>query len=282
MRCAWQAYLNLLPIWMRESVDKQGRDTLQEVRLRLNIPPELITSTGVFWLERPVSIDDLRFCINVATRYSPWAAGTLSQGFITAPGGHRIGICGDAVVSNQTMTGIQSPTSICVRTARDFPGIAGQAAKMEGSILIVGKPGSGKTTLLRDLIREKSNAGPGSIAVVDERGEIFPMVNNMPCFLPGKRTDILTKCSKPHGIEAVLRNMGPSIIAMDEITAQSDCDALIRAGWCGVTLLATAHAGSYKDLLSRPVYRPIIESKLFETILVIQPDKSWRLERMDI
>ena len=282
MRCAWQAYLNLLPIWMRESVDKQGRDTLQEVRLRLNIPPELITSTGVFWLERPVSIDDLRFCINVATRYSPWAAGTLSQGFITAPGGHRIGICGDAVVSNQTMTGIQSPTSICIRTARDFPGVAGQAAKLEGSILIVGKPGSGKTTFLRDLIREKSNAGPGSISVVDERGEIFPMVNNMPCFLPGKRTDILTKCSKPQGIEAVLRNMGPSIIAMDEITAQSDCDALIRAGWCGVTLLATAHAGSYKDLLSRPVYRPIIESKLFGTILVIQPDKSWRLERMDI
>ena len=282
MRCAWQAYLNLLPVWMRENVDRQGRDTLQEIRLRLNVPPELITSSGCFWLERPVSVDDLRFCVNVASRYSPWAAGTLALGFLTAPGGHRIGICGEAVVSDQIMTGIQSPTSLCIRVARDFAGIAGQAAQLNGSILIIGKPGSGKTTLLRDLIREKSNMGPGSIAVVDERGEIFPAVNHISCFYAGKRTDVLTKCSKRQGIEAVLRNMGPETIAVDEITAQEDCDALIRAGWCGVKLLATAHAGNCRDLRSRPVYKPIIESKLFETILVIQPDKSWRLERMDV
>lgn len=282
MKCAWQAYLNLLPIWMREYVDKQGRETLQEIRLRLNLQPELLTSSGTYWIDRPVTIDDLRFCVNVASRYSPWATGSLALGFITAPGGHRIGICGDAVVNNQAMTGIHSPTSLCIRVARDFPGIAGRAVNLEGSILIIGKPGSGKTTLLRDLIREKSNIGPGSIAVVDERGEIFPVINHLTCFFPGKRTDILTKCSKPQGIEAVLRNMGPDTIAVDEITAQSDCEALIRAGWCGVNLLATAHAGNYKDLLSRPVYRPIIESKLFQTILIIQPDKSWRLERMDI
>lgn len=282
MKCAWQAYLNLLPIWMREYVDKHGRETLQEIRLRLNLQPELLTGSGTYWIDRPVTIDDLRFCVNVASRYSPWATGSLALGFITAPGGHRIGICGDAVVNNQTMTGIHSPTSLCIRVARDFPGIAGRAVNLEGSILIIGKPGSGKTTLLRDLIREKSNKGPGSIAVVDERGEIFPVINHLTCFFPGKRTDILTKCSKPQGIEAVLRNMGPDTIAVDEITAQSDCEALIRAGWCGVNLLATAHAGNYKDLLSRSVYRPIIESKLFQTILIIQPDKSWKLERMDI
>ena len=46
MRCAWQAYINLLPLWMRPDVDKLGRDHLQELRLRMDRPPELIGKTG--------------------------------------------------------------------------------------------------------------------------------------------------------------------------------------------------------------------------------------------
>lgn len=282
MRCAWQAYLNLLPIRMRQEVDRQGRDTLQELRLRLNSPPELITVNGSIWLGQAVTRDDLSFCVNAASRYSPWAARTAARGYITAPGGHRLGLCGEATVIDGTMTGITMPTSISLRVARDFPGIAESAARLEGSILILGKPGSGKTTLLRDLIRQRSEQGEGCIAVVDERGELFPHAQDQICFSPGKRTDVLTGCTKPQGIEAVLRNMSPSVIAVDEITAQEDCNALIHAGWCGVQLLATAHAGSRADLYVRPVYKPIIKSRLFETLLILQSDKSWRMERIEL
>lgn len=282
MRCAWQAYLSLLPVWMRKSVDKQGRDTLQELRLRLNTPPEMVTSKGSLWLERSVSDEDLRFCVNVASRYSPWAANTSAQGYITAPGGHRIGLCGSAVAANGTMSGFHSLTSLCLRVARDFPGIAETAAKCSGSILIIGKPGSGKTTLLRDLIRQKSDCNHETIAVVDEREEIFPHAHDQFFFPVGRHTDILSGCRKSQGIEAVLRSMGPDTIAVDEITAQEDCQALMHAGWCGVKLLATAHAGSRQDLYQRPVYRPIIESALFDTLLVLQADKSWHAERMRI
>lgn len=282
MRCAWQAYLNLLPPWMRQEVDDRGKDTLQELRLRINLPPEMVTQSGSMWLGQAVTKDDLSFCINAASRYSPWSAGSAAQGYITAPGGHRIGLCGDATVSNGIMSGIRTPTSLCLRVARDFSGIAEKAGKRNGSILIIGKPGSGKTTLLRDLIRQFSEAGPGSVAVVDERGELFPSAQNEMCFFPGRRTDILVGCRKTQGIETVLRNMSPAIIAVDEITAEEDCRALIHAGWCGVRLLATAHAGSRGDLQSRPVYKRIIESHLFDWVLILQADKSWRMERMEV
>ncbi len=280
MRCAWQAYLNLLPVWMRQSVDKYGRDNLQELRLRLNIPPELITSKETIRLERCVGTEDLHYCVNAASRYSPWTASTSAQGYITAQGGHRIGLCGNAVATNGIMSGIQTITSLCLRVARDYPGIAGKATSSYGSVLIIGRPGSGKTTLLRDLIRNKSDMSNETVAVVDERGEVFPQFCGKFAFPIGQHTDVLSGCKKSQGVEAVLRNMSPDIIAVDEITAQEDCLALLHAGWCGVKLLATAHAGCKEDLLSRPVYRPIIETSLFDTLLILRPDKSWYMEEM--
>lgn len=280
MRCAWEAFISLLPHWLRKSVDEQGSGTLQELRLRLNSPPELITAKGNMTLQRCICADDLCFCINAASRYSPWTATTMAQGYLTAPGGHRIGVCGNAVMVNGIMTGISTATSLCLRVARDFPGIASKVKCHSGSVLIIGKPGSGKTTLLRDLIRQRSNFVEGSIAVVDERGEIFPSAQGQFCFATGRRTDILNGCKKSQGIQTVLRSMGPEVIALDEITAREDCEALLHAGWCGVKLLATAHAGSKQDLLQRPVYRPILENKLFDTLLILHPDKSWHEERL--
>ena len=280
MRCAWQAFLNLLPVWMRQRVDKQGRNTLQELRLRLNLPPEMITSNGSQWIEQEITPEDLRFAVNMASKYSPWAASTSAQGYITAPGGHRLGLCGDTVAVNGSISGFHTVTSICIRVARDFPDIAKNAEKLPGSILIIGSPGSGKTTLLRDLIRKKSDYIQKSIAVVDEREEIFPRTKERFCFPIGSHTDVLSGCRKSEGIEAVLRCMGPNTIAVDEITAAEDCQALLHAGWCGVKLMATAHAGSKQELFQRPVYKPILESGLFDTLLILQPDKSWRSERM--
>lgn len=280
MKCAWQAFINLLPVWMRESVDKHGKDKLQELRLRLNAPPELVMQSGSIWLERCVCSEDLMFSVNVASRYSPWTAGTVRHGFITAPGGHRIGMCGNTIYNGGAVTGVHPITSLCIRVARDFPGIGEKAVDCNGSILIIGRPGSGKTTLLRDIIRQKSNSIQGFVSVVDEREEIFPHLHHQSCFPVGRHTDVLSGCSKVNGIEMVLRNMSPQYIAVDEITAQEDCKALLHAGWCGVKLLATAHAGDKNDLYSRPVYRPIIESGIFDYLVTMNPEKSWKTERL--
>ena len=69
-------------------------------------------------------------------------------------------------------------------------------------------------------------------------------------------------------------------VALDEITAERDCEALLNAGWCGISLLATAHASGKRDFMERPIYRPLVESRLFDTLLILQTDKSWRIERV--
>ena len=271
MTCAWKELLAILPGWLADAVDRRGRENLQELRLRLGGLAEMVPGGD---LDRPVTREDLNFCINTASRYSPWAARTIGEGFITAPGGHRIGICGEAAVKDGGVI-IRDVTSVCIRVARDFPGISRGTEKLSGSILLLGPPGSGKTTLLRDLMRRISESQ--TTAVVDERGEIFP-----PGFRTGRHMDVLRGCPKAKGIDMVLRTMGPEVIAVDEITAEEDCDSLIRAGWCGVRLVATAHAATVRDLQCRRVYRTLAEAKLFDHILVLSRDKSWRVERMDL
>lgn len=175
-----------------------------------------------------------------------------------------------------TMSGFREITSLNIRVARDIPGIS-RGIRTGESLLIIGAPGWGKTTLLRDLIRSLSNGG-AHVSVVDERCELFPEGG----FPRGSSTDVLSCCRKGEGIDCLLRTMGPDWIAVDEITEAEDCRALIRAGFCGVKLLATAHAGSLRDLRTREVYRPILESRLFTTAVVLKPDKTWTQERMDL
>lgn len=280
MQCAWNAFINLVPTRFREDVDKFGKDTLQELRLRLGLPPELFFENRSVELKQIVKQEDLQHCINYASRYSPWVAGTAEDGYITAPGGHRVGICGRYVQSDRGKGSFSFPMMLSLRVARDFPGIGRKAAAFSGSVLIIGKPGCGKTTLLRDMIRQRSDHSSGSICVVDEKEELFPRFQDQLCFFPGKHTDVLSGCGKKRGIEMVLRNMTPTAIAIDEITAEDDCLGLLSAGWCGVDLFATAHAGSKSDLYSRPIYRGIVKSGLFQTLLVMHPDKSWKAERM--
>ena len=275
MKCAWNELLSILPIPLRKHVDNYSSECVQELRLRLERPAQIVTAKGLICAGLPISLEDLSHIVNTASRYSPWIATTSASGYITAPGGHRIGICGDAVMREGTMSGFRRLRSLNIRIARDFPGMSGSIWKEKGSVLIIGKPGSGKTTLLRDLIRRR--AAIENVAVVDERGELFPEHAG---FDTGNRTDILSGCGKPQGIENLLKTMGPDTIAVDEITAEADCKALIHAGWCGVNLLATVHASGKEDLLSGTRYMPLVRSGIFDNFVILAPDKSWRIERV--
>jgi len=274
MTCAWKELLAVLPIWMRNDIDRLGKDTMQELRLRINSPPELVLSEKRCWLDRCITQDDLNYTINAASRYSPWTAASAARGYITVAGGHRIGLCGEAVIRQGAITGIKNITSLCIRIARDFPGIAAGLAQLSGSVIILGPPGWGKTTLLRDLIRQYERTE--TICVVDERGEVFPQG------IPGsERVDVLSGCSKREGIPMLMRTMGPSCIAVDEITDQDDASALLMAANCGVRLLATAHAGSVSDFRRRKPYASLLDNPIFDTFLVLRKDRTYTVERTE-
>ena len=273
MVCAWDALLGVIPQWLRGKVNCEERDSLLEIRLRINAFPELVFEDGFQWYEREIHQEDLLFCINTASKYSPWSATTIAQGYLTAPGGHRIGICGEGVCRDGNMSGIREVESLCIRVAKDFPGIAGNISTGKNTI-ILGAPGWGKTTVLRDLIRQK--AEKKTVAVADERRELFPTG-----FQRGRRMDVLTGVPKPQAIERLLRTMGPNYIAMDEVTAEEDCKALYYAASCGVYLLASAHASSLEDFYNRPVYKMLYRMQLFDTVVILRPDRTFRTERMD-
>lgn len=279
MKCQWQSILGVLPLWIKLDVDKHGREDPEELRLRLGSKPLLCFANGYRELSRSVSQDDLQYIINIASQYSPWAASSIAKGYLTVSGGHRIGIAGDVIIKNGSVTGMRWISSLCIRIAKDIPGIS-KNIPTQGSVLVIGSPGSGKTTLLRDMIRSRSERGQGSVCVVDERCELFPFSQNAYSFPPGKHTDVISGCAKSAGLEMAIRSMSPQAIAIDEITAQEDCRALIQAGWCGVDIMATAHAGNQKELFARPVYKPLLDMNIFDTLVILNRDKTYRTERM--
>lgn len=275
MDCDWESVLEACPRWIRQPVDELGKKDLRELRLRLGRGP-LLAFDGRTW-EIPGSIapEDLQFSVNAASQYSPWAAESMAKGYLTIRGGHRMGLCGETVVKNGCVVGFRTVTSLCLRVARDVRRDVDRNCEDWGSTLILGAPGWGKTTLLRSLARKLSERH--QVAVVDERQELFPEG-----FSRGRGLDVLSGCGKAFGLDLVLRTLGPEYIALDEITAREDAASLAQAAGCGVRLLATAHASCREDLKRRPCYRRLVEEGIFDTLLILHPDKTYTRERMEL
>ena len=208
---------------------------------------------------------------------------SLKNGYVTIPGGHRIGLCGTAVTKEKEISFIKDLSSVSVRIARELEGSANEVLPQilqNGAFentLIISAPGYGKTTLLRDLIRQLSDGEYHyRISLVDERGEVAAKWHGIPQLNVGRNTDVLDGASKSDAIMLLLRAMSPQIIAMDEITAPSDIAALRFASHCGVALLATAHGYDIDCLMNRPLYREMIESRVFQQCIVISIENGVR------
>ena len=258
---------------------------MEELRLRCGQPP----ACRIAGKERalplaPVTPELLRGILEQATQRSAYAMQEMTRcGFVTLPGGHRLGICGTAVVQNGTITALREPSSLNLRIARQPDGIADRLRDTlwarPQSVLLCGAPGSGKTTLLRDLIRQLSDRFGWRICVVDERLELAACASGVPQFRLGAHTDVLSGAPKAAGIELLLRTMNPEWIAVDEITAEADIAAIRRASYCGVRFLATAHAADRRELESRPLYRALLQDGFFRMAAFLLPDRSVRIER---
>ena len=136
------------------------------------------------------------------------------------------------------------------------------------STLIISPPGCGKTTLLRELVRRLSDAGH-RVSLCDDRGEVAAVWDGEAQFDVGRCTDVMSDAPKGQTSVMLLRAMNPQILAMDEITAPADVQAAEEAVGCGVQLLATAHAAGTADFQTRPLYRRLMEDKVFKNAVTI-------------
>ena len=231
----------------------------------------------------PVTPEQLQALVSQASGHSAYAAEQqLSRGFFTLSGGHRLGVCGWAVLSGGQVKTLRELSSVNLRIARELPGLADRLLDRQRaarhSLLIVGPPGSGKTTLLRDTVRLLSDALGCRVSLADERGELAAVWQGMPQLDVGRRTDVLTGCPKAVAAELLLRAMNPEYLAMDEITAPEDVAAIEQAAHCGAYLLATAHASGVGELSRRPLYARLLALGVFSQAAVLGPDKSYHLE----
>ena len=108
------------------------------------------------------------------------------------------------------------------------------------------------------------------VGLLDERGEVAGVWEGVPEFDVGNRTDVLTGADKRSGAVMLLRSMNPQLLAMDEITANEDTEAVRAAAGCGVGLLASAHASSVEEMRRRPLYRELFALGVFQRAVRIE------------
>ncbi len=255
------------------SLDAGVKIKAEEIRLRSGRCVCILSSGREYIVmpERRVTAQDIALVIENATRSSIHsAADGLRSGFVTMEHGHRIGVCGTAVMKNNEISMLRSFSSVNIRVARQIKGAADGIIAQLGneSTLIISAPGGGKTTLLRDIVRQMSDAGV-KCAICDERGEIAAMYRGIPQFDVGAHTDILDGAPKAEGIMLLLRSMSPQIIAVDEITAAEDIKAIEQSVNCSVRIIATVHAESIDELEQRAVMKDLIAKGVFKRIVTI-------------
>lgn len=252
-----------LPAAIRSQLEQLPAETIcsiEEIRLRCGQNIMLLAENGEKTILYKVNASELTSTLNSLIRYSYYAyEEDLAKGFITIEGGHRVGICGKAVVKDGRTALIREISSVNIRFAKEIKGCAekivgflmGRDQKPENT-LIVSPAGCGKTTLLRDITRIISSQGIKT-AVCDERSEIAGMYNSLPSFDLGPRTDVLDGAPKAQGMEMLIRSMSPQVIVTDEIGKSEDLRALGQCLCTGTAIIASTHGSSRSDVLNSPL-----------------------------
>ncbi len=262
-----RAALELLPLYLRSAVYKAIRDrsldpdSITDIRLRRDGISYISVGRDSYPLEPVLSarqMDDVVYSLSQGSVYAH--AGTIKEGYINARG-FRAGICGRAVLKNGAVDAVTEYSSVTLRIPHDVTGCAAEVYRLfcrkRRGILIYSPPGVGKTTLLRDLMRLLSGDG-AQFAVIDTRGEL-----SRGNFLSS--ADVLLHYPKAEGIRLAVRSLSPHVILCDELAGDDDAKAARYAYSSGVPIIATAHAGSIRELTGREDMAELLSSGAFPT-----------------
>lgn len=279
-----------LPPQLREVLQRWSEResaVCEEIRLRAGFPMAVVTAQGEIPTKtRALTVQQIQDTVDRACEYSAHTfAANIAQGFLTVPGGHRIGICGDAVWENGHIRSFRSISSINIRIARQLRGIVPkeildricQNGKLSNT-LIFSPPRYGKTTFLRDLIVRLSESGY-RIGIADERSELAALHRGQPQFRIGSHSDVITGCPKAEAAIMLVKTMSPDAIVLDEITSEQDIQAALYCSHCGVAVFASAHASGMEDFQRRPLYQNIWNSRAFSLYFEICKDRTVQLRK---
>lgn len=290
--------LKLFPVHIRKVMEQAEvfqrlSQKLEEIRVRVNQPLELVTADGAYFLNNgalvrqtdrqclSVSEEDLRQMSTLMSRYSLYAyEEEIRQGFLTVEGGHRVGVAGKAILEQEKVKSLQHISSVNIRMSHEIPGCADRLLPMITKnrevchTLIISPPCGGKTTLIRDLIRQISDGNAHvkgcTVGVVDERSEIGGCYLGVAQNHLGSRTDILDCCPKAEGMIMLIRSMSPRVLAVDEIGAQEEIRAVEYAMQCGCKLIASVHGNSMAEIASKPGLGELVRQRRFERYVVLE------------
>ena len=217
----------------RGNLTRNPADTVFAVKSDIEKAMELITEASVYSVKNEIC-----------------------GGFVTIPGGHRIGITGSAVIRNGHISFIKDISALNFRLASQKIGAAdrvmgsiidGESVK---STLFISPPGAGKTTILRDTARQLSYAG-FRVSIVDERREIAAMNGGRSPFDLGYSCDVLSGINKADGMLMLLRSMSPEVIITDELGGAGDFEAVEKMFCCGVSVIASVHGRGIEQARER-------------------------------
>ena len=266
---------------------------IEEIRLRSNKPLALKIGQTTQITDYIVSQEDVlqafeKICESSIYSYRK----QICDGYITIKGGNRVGIVGSAVVDNGQVINVNYISSLNFRIASERIGCSNQVIEdlidiRNNSVyntLIVSPPGCGKTTLLRDIVRNISNGikvigfRGENVGVVDERGEIAAMYKGIPQNDIGIRTDVIDNMPKPEAMRILVRSMAPDVIVCDEIGSMEDVKAIDYAMCSGVKGIFTAHGKDIDEISRNPELSKLLNKKIFERIVILNPKKKGELE----
>lgn len=196
----------------------------------------------------------------------------IRDGYITIDGGHRIGICGNAVIRNGKIDFVKEISSLNYRIAREIKGAASGVINFVikdstvRNTLIISPPGAGKTTMLRDIVRQVSDRGV-RVCVADERREIAAMHSGRSSFDLGACTSVFSGVPKAAGMLMMLRAMSPEVIVTDEIGTSADAAAVSKIINSGAKIMTTIHGFNLEQIQKRRDLKKVLP--FFETFITL-------------
>lgn len=260
---------------------------ITEIRLAIN-KPVIVSQRGCIHFLRDMSgevvISDkasFMYTVNKLCGGSLYSISeSLKKGFVTIEGGHRVGICGSAVMTGAAIENIKDISALCFRICREIKGCAKDIykdicrEKIFPSCIIASPPGYGKTTVLRDLCRLIATGSaanpPRKVGIADERCEIAAMYGGVSNFELGDCTFVCSGYPKTDAMLLMLRSMSPDVIVTDEIGADEEFRAAQQIKKCGVSVIASVHAFDLEDI----IFRFGSNIKSFDCIFFIQDKKT--------